>query len=860
MTYYRRSLPTLFLFLGLLPFLAFGQVTVDLNFDMKHRVGDQDSLDREKFITLHAGVTDGDYGDQLDKLSLLINDFDAYFGRETGRMRFMATRVAEDPNRPGFTTEAEVQRAGTSLNNNYANSTARHALEKGRQITAAQTTPFYPNGVTPVNPGDPADEQWFFSSTDTPEEPFGSAVGQYMGQFVKHGYGEGGTSGPPRPHFVEVMNEPVWPLVDMNFYGGGTIDDIFKLHLTVADSVRAYAPESVVGGYCTAFPDFEKPGMNPGNDEMFGQWEERWQRFVDEVGPEMDFYSLHFYDFPSISGGLEQNRKGSNMEATMDMLEHYSTLQYGEIKPLVISEYGSQLNDFFQEKWSPGRDWYIIKAFNAMMMQFMERPDVIEKTIPFVLAKADFFFGDRGPDLPYPWRMLRRANEPASYTGDWVFTEVVKFYELWANVKGARVETRATDPDLYVDAYVDEDENKAYVILHNIDEEDHVVNLAPFGLAGTPIAEVNTKYLFLSTGTDAPVLRTTTSAELPESVTVAVEATMIMEITFAEAVAVDEVATEEKIYATTYKQPIFANQAIDFTIPGITVGKDGEAVLRLGIGRPLAASRVPSVSVNGTAVTVTEDYRGDDQRDRAVFFGVLEIPVPYDLLQAGDNEIAVTFPDAGGFVSSVALQKFDFTRNVIRTVAEDRDRTITFTNREDFVPDGASLPTFTVEQNFTANLAYATGVVDSVEEDLNYIAMQLRQVDENFEIVNTSAFQAVVATDAPNSGEVAIDYTLPTQFADGMDIPVTANLPAGHKLLLLLFMSVDNDAGFANANTEIILNQRPDRDRAITFVNKDAFIPADSLLPRFDPGQNFTAELDYSTGVSNGIEEDLADC
>jgi len=843
--------------LFVLPGVCFAQATVDVNFDLKHVVGQVDSFDREKFIVLHAAASENDYNDQLDKLEILMTNYDTYFGRETGRMRFLASRTDEDPLRSGFATESSIVANGNSLNQNYGRNTGKHRFEKGRVITAAQTTPFYPNGFTPVNPQDPADEQWFFSSTDSATEPFGSATGQYMGQFVRHGYGTGGVTGPPRPSFVEVMNEPVWPLVDVNLYGGGTLDDIFKMHLTIADSIRAYSPESLVGGYCTAFPDFEKPGLSPGNSGMFGQWEERWKRFVDEAGPKMDFYALHFYDFPSIRGGLEQNRKGANMEATLDMLEHYNTLQYGKVKPLVISEYGSQLNDFYQERWSPARDWYIIKAFNAMMMQFMERPDVIQKTVPFTLAKADFFFGGLGPELPYPWRMLRRANEPDSYTGDWVFTEVVKFYELWANVHGTRVETRSSDPDLLVDAYVAEEDNKAYLIIHNIDEDQISVDLASFGLSGIALNSVRERYLFLDEGTNRPRLTNRTLSAIPEVVTIAEEGTIILEIDLASPLAIDETAREEKIYATTYKQAISSNQPVSFTIPGLVVGPHGEAVLRLGVGRPLSASRQPVVTINGNPLTVSDDYRGDDQRDRDVFFGVLEVAVANDLLQNGDNTVSVTFPDAGGFVSSVALQKFDFSRPVIRTVAEDRDRSITFANREAFIPDGTTLPVFSEGASFTAQIAYATGVLDSIEEDLHYVAMQIRQVDENFNVINTSAFEAVVNEDSPNAAEVAIEYTLPITFNDGSAIPITAELPTGHKMLLLIFMSVNNDSGFADANSEIIINPKPDRQRKLTFTNRADFIPVDSLLPQFTPGQNFRADLQYSTGIANGVEEDL---
>ncbi|MEM9261471.1 MAG: beta-agarase, partial [Bacteroidota bacterium] len=135
---------------------------------------------------------------------------------------------------------------------------------------------------------------------------------------------------------------------------------------------------------------------------------------------------------------------------------------------------------------------------------------------------------------------------------------------------------------------------------------------------------------------------------------------------------------------------------------------------------------------------------------------------------------------------------------------------------------------------------------------------QLRQVDENFDIVNTSVFQAVVNGDAPNTGAVSIDYTLPTTFDDGSALPTSPELPAGHKLILLIFMSVDNDAGFANDNTEIRLELAPDRPRMISFVNVGDFIPTDSIRPQFVPGEEFPIVLNYSTGRTDGVEEELS--
>jgi len=332
---------------------------------------------------------------------------------------------------------------------------------------------------------------------------------------------------------------------------------------------------------------------------------------------------------------------------------------------------------------------------------------------------------------------------------------------------------------------------------------------------------------------------------------------MILELSFSSAPEVVESSTEEKTYATTYKQAITGAQPITFTLPGVSVSEQGEAILRLGIGRLPGSERIPSVFVNGTSVEVPSDYRGDIQADRDIFFGLLEIPVPYSLLLNGENLVEVSFSDTGGFISSCALQTFAFTREISRDNGPDRERLISFTNREDFVPEGGSLPVFNAGQRFNAEIAYQTGIVDGIEEDLNYVALQLRQVDESFNIVNTSAFNAVVNGGARNQDRRTINYTLPLEFADDTAIPTSAELPEGHKLLLLIFMSVDDDAGFANANTEIITQVAPDRARSINWTNKEDYIPDTGTVPTFLSGGTFPVNISYATASSAGVEETL---
>ena len=62
-------------------------------------------------------------------------------------------------------------------------------------------------------------------------------------------------------------------------------------------------------------------------------------------------------------------------------------------------------------------------------------------------------------------------------------------------------------------------------------------------------------------------------------------------------------------------------------------------------------------------VEVPEDWRGYDQNTRSKFFGVIEIPVPVQLLEQS-NEITVDYPDSGGHVSSVAMQVWEFSSSI----------------------------------------------------------------------------------------------------------------------------------------------------------------------------------------------------
>lgn len=624
-------------------------VSVTLN--AKHIVGGNETFNRSKFITIHSDQTENEWnGDNFvsDLRDDFLNRYDVFIGRNTGGITWYLNQIQQDPSRPGFADPSEIATRGLTSRNNYASKTSIHQYEsKNNLIIAGQLHPFW-TGTGQQSTG----QGWNLASA--------TATGEYMGRFINEFYG---ANGQPKPAWVEVINEPAYESLGGPSNFTNSIQEIADFHNEVSLAIKTQAPNTLVGGYTAAFPNFEV-----GN---FQRWKNRWKLFMDETESNMDFWSIHLYDFPSIGGGQKRLRSGSNLEATFDMIEQYSQMTFGNIKPIVISEYGAQMHDYAQDQWTPYRDWLHIAASNKMLMSFMERPQHIASAINFTIVKAEWGYNN---GIPYNHRLMRKENEPTSYTGKWVYSDVVKFYQLWSNVNGTRVDTISDNFDLQVDAYVDGE--KAYLIINNLNFKSESFDLSLIGYNGANILAINKKHLYLD-GSD-PILLEESIPINTTSLTVEAEGTIILEYVFDSSINIDQTKTETKYYASTYLQPIVAAEEQVFNINNVAIDTFGEVVLRLGVGRSHNLSLQPTITVNGTTINVPENWRGDDQAQRDSFFGVLEIPVPYDLIQS-NNAIAITFPDNGGHISTVTMQVFNFSsdfRNTSLNVEEPNNESI----------------------------------------------------------------------------------------------------------------------------------------------------------------------------------------
>ncbi len=644
------KLAALALLLAPLSVAAQQSVKIEANIDTKHKVGAVEELDRSKFVVIHSTITQRNWatnnvGDKDYRVHFL-NKYDVYCGRSTGGVTTAFRTVKEDPNKPGFPSLIDLKKMGEKSRQSYVNNRDEYKRFEPRaaMILCAQEK-IYPTGEV-INPK--SDNPWAISTTDTAEEPFGTATGVFYANYLKEFYSDDPSEGTPKPKYCEIVNEPLWPLVDWT--KGKPKEDltrIFRFHSNVAREIKKVVTDVPVGGYCTAFPNFET--------NNFERWDQRWKHFIDVAGADMDFWTVHLYDFPCI-GGKQKYRKGSNMEATMDMLEHYSYLKLGTVKPLLVSEFGAQVHDYNKKPYIPYASWLKVKSELAQVMQFMARPNNICSVIPYHMIKMEWH------KAPSSSRLFMRENEPEEYTGKYIFSHNVHFYQLLAGINGVRVDVTSSDLDIQCDGYVDK--NKAYILVNSLSFEDKMIDLNIFGSDAEP-KRVTMRRHYLTGGKDGmPVLDETQITNFNEPQKLTAEATTLFIIEYKKPVKITKLNDEVKYYAKTYLQPITAAKATTFEMDMNKSGKYGEATLRLGVGRDHGRSLTPKVVVNGKEIKVQENsYRGDEQKQRDTFFGVLEIPVSYDLL-SDKNKIEVTFPDEGGYISTCVMQLYNFSDNI----------------------------------------------------------------------------------------------------------------------------------------------------------------------------------------------------
>lgn len=575
-------------------------VTIDLT--TQKYIGEESTLKREKYFSYH-----GSFDWELASESTYLFD---QLGIEFGR---------------SFAGPAPFRKSKTTI------PSPSEAQKRGENtLKSKQNSSLYKKYKT-------AD----FIITDHPRSAFQldmdyDKIAAYNVAYIKSAFSE-------IPKYYEVMNEPfvhAKDYVESWDQTGMVILEMSKLHKVVADKIHAEIPGMMVGGYSSAWPEVDR--------ENFDHWNSRMKLFMDTAGEHMKFFATHLYDGRNVTGDFNY-RSGSNSEAILDLIEAYSYKKWGIVKPHLISEYGYTSKGLLGKPYSPTLNGITLTSCNNILMSLLDKPDRLLKAIPFIVGEANWFYKDttKNPEgHPYPWVIVRRTKD-----GGKKFTHLKKFYELWKNVAGDRVAIHSKNPDIQAHAFVKK--NKAYIAVNNLHDKAQKINLDFLNTSNTFIKNITLRRLYTN-ASGIPKLIYFTNYDLTENITLKIGETIILECDLNE-IAFRNTLTENNYYSKTYLQKIEANKPLNFLIEKVQTGANGKAFIKMGIGRTHTLSKKPIVSINGNTVEVPDNWAGYDQANREQFFGVITIPFDIKHTIPGENKIQLTFPDTGGFVSSVIL-------------------------------------------------------------------------------------------------------------------------------------------------------------------------------------------------------------
>ncbi len=588
------------------------KVRVSLDPGCIRSIGGVTRFRREQFITIHAAPTDHDMNDA--DWDLLLNELGVCFGREGGGRTWRRRQTPADPQRPGFPDVAHIRRYGAEARKERRGDPVQKP-ERWREMISCT----HPESYCP----------W----SKKKDAPWGPSSMESAAEFTAHYLKETFTD-EDRPRYLEVLNEPMVKLKKI----GGTPTDVAKLHVAVARRVRELCPNVLVGGYTAAYPEVEI--------RDFSHWNSWMKTFMDVAGADMDFFSTHIYDGVNVEG-TPRRRTGSNSEALIDIIDAYSHISFGVAKPQIISEFGlipKNSKDNKGHPYDPAVIGEMIHAATAQLMTFMDHPDRLTKVVPFILTKAHWTYNLPGcsEENPYPFLLWRKRGDGHE------LTHLALYYRFWQGVNGEWRASSSSDPDIRCHLLVDG--KRLFVILCNLENASRTVVLD--GLSDVAADRIALRRL--TTRGVEPTLAETPLEAVPEPLQLAAGESAMLIIDSAAPVAPERQVRETRCYATTYLQDIVADTPITFDFRDVPTGR-GTAVLRLGIGREQGTSRTPVVRVAGRRLAVPADWAGGDQSGRKNFFGVIEIPVPMELVTAV-AAVEVIFPDSGGKVASAILQ------------------------------------------------------------------------------------------------------------------------------------------------------------------------------------------------------------
>lgn len=578
-------------------------ITVDVDLNTQRYINGVSELDRTKYFNVHS--TYDAHSLSTENIELLYNELNVGLGRVFDSPFYYYGGDAPYPTREMSENLATYKKDRDKAHPNYK--------YRSRQVVVTEHPKF------------------IFVPDEDPK-----LAADYAADFFELYYEDEN-----RPLYYEPMNEP---FVHADDFPGDENENRLKMAKYFAEIGREFDERGIdtkVVGYSSAWPSQELWD--------FGHWESRMKMFMDEAGDQMDALSLHLYDGLNVKG-QENKRSGSNANAILDLIETYGFKIWGQPKPFALTEFGGIVKGWPKE-YSPEKHSQEIRAVNHLLFGFFDRQDRIDIAVPFITTISPWYWSESDSYHPYVadlWRPDPDKVIEGVPTGH-IATEKMYFYKLWSDVKGVRVKTASSDPDLYVQAFADQ--NTAYVCLNNLEETAREIDLSVLAPTKKTLS-VTIKRLDIPENERASYTVETVKRG-PSKLTLSAFETVIIAYEYAKPISFTDTVKAWEYYSHDFLHDIEADKPVQFSFNDVASANE-QAMLRMSFARKHDKSKQPIVTLNGKTLTVPTDWPGYDQANRTDFFGAISIPVPTKLLQT-NNVAEITFPDSGGQVSTVIL-------------------------------------------------------------------------------------------------------------------------------------------------------------------------------------------------------------
>lgn len=368
--------------------------------------------------------------------------------------------------------------------------------------------------------------------------------------------------------------------------------------------------------------------------------------FIDISGKEIDQYTIEICDGVDIETQSIIYRSGSNIEATLDLINTYNFAKHSKVKPFFVKSYGLKFDNWLQQKHSNFNDALMIESLNNQLMTLLDKPDNIAMALPNIYANAKA--------TPSPYTLITQETD-----GTYTTTDLIKFYDFWKDVTGERTYITSDHPDIQVNAF--KNGGKWINIFNNLSGKTHTINLKFSEYDAGLISKYSLRRIYTNAKGIAEITEAHTDIHI-DQLDIEPYETFMLVLDVPEDSEFATSIVEYNNYSKSYLQPIKANEASIFSIDNAVTGK-GRANVRLSFARDKKLSRYPIVKLNDNVVLTPENWAGYDQANKKQFFGTLVIPVPLSYVKA-TNKVSVSFPDTGGHVSSVIINTEIFSNDV----------------------------------------------------------------------------------------------------------------------------------------------------------------------------------------------------